>query len=385
MDELAATFVPSPADQARSIGLDSERWMDERSREGFTPIAYFFNTSRQTPKYGLMFSANSGYKPVSPEDRKVLEEHAKDGLDIIFYQCMSSFPGGFDTEASAGLAAYETVAYWAGAMKSLENSGYDVRAVIVDEASALQQSSSLGLSNGNVQATVSNLREYLGQHGAEDKVLVRPIADMFTSPHAAIFSGIDVEAMRRGKTEALEGVISSGQQTLEAARVRLLLGQLTARGMQELGLDPYLDDNGALPEELPLSALPRSVTGHIVDQVVELDTRMSLRGHLIEDAQARGTDLPELGVPGRHVMRAGTTKSLSRPSVRLVPNGRDARKQVVQVPYAIPTYSSEGSLEGFAKNVDLKSGRYGNAYNEYHRIYAQDGRPLALVAPVVAR
>ncbi len=381
IDEQVADFVLPPADQTRNMLYDSERWIDDRSCEDFTPISYFFNTSRKTPKYGLMFSANSGYLPVSPDERSALEIHAKEGLDIVFYQCMSSFPGGFDVESGVGLAAYETVAYWAGAMCSLETSGYDVRAIIVDEASALQKSAALGLGNGNAQATVASLRDYLGQHGVEDKVLVRPIAEMFTSLHAEALKEIDIDAIRVSKVEYLENIISSDQQTMEAARVRLLLGQLTAGGAVDLGLDTFLDDNGVLPEATPLSALPHEVMDHIVGQVVELDTKMTLRSVLIEDAKSRGTDLPELGMPGRHIMRAGTTKSLSRPSVRLVPQGRDARKQVVQVPYAIPTYGSDGSLQGFARNVDLRSGRYGDAYNDYRRIYAEGGKPVALVAP----
>jgi hypothetical protein len=382
--DLVSDFVTSPSQQADIIKLDSEQWLEERSRDGFTPIDYFLNTSRKTPQYGLMYSANSGYLPIGPEERRTLEANAKDGLDIVFYQCMSSFPGGFNVESSAGLAAYETVAYWAGVMSVFKNDGYDVRAIIVDEASALLPSEPLGINDEGIRATVSDLKSYLDQHSVDDRVLVRPIADMFSSAHASSLSDIDIAAIRMQKTHVLEEAISMDEKTIATARVRLLIGQLSSIGTQQLGLEPYLDENGVVPETIPLSVLPRDAARHIIGQVVELDTKMSLRSLLIGDAEIRGTCLPELGETNRHTMRAGTTKSLERPSVRLVPNGRDSRKQVVQVPYAIPAYDYIKSLQGFARNVDLKSGRYGDAYNEYGQIYAENGRPLALIAPSVS-
>jgi hypothetical protein len=379
--ELVDRIVQPPAEQAKTIGVDSDRWVEERTRDGFTKTDYFFNTSQKSPKFGLMFSAKSGYMGISQDERRILDEEAKEGLDVVFYQCLSSFPGGLDIKAGIGLGAYETVSYWSGVMKALEQGGYDTRAIIVDEASALKNGSTLGIEPGTADATVQALQSYLDVNNVSDRVLIRPIADMFDSSHARALNNVDVAAIRTEKTDQLEGAIASGEQTVATSRVRLLLGQLTIAGAQEVGLYPYLNETGTLPENIGLDQLPQSVIRHIVSQVVDFDTHMTLRSYLIEDAVKNGTDLPELGLPGRHVMRAGTTKSTSRPSVRLIPNGRDRRKQIVQLPYAIPTYNADGTIEGLARNVDLKSGRYGNAYNSYNRISASDGRPLALVAP----
>ena len=203
---------------------------------------------------------------------------------------------------------------------------------------------------------------------------------MFASSHATVLGEISIEALRKSRAKALEADISSGAKTVGTARVRILLDQLTISAAQELGLAAYFDDTGLLPKELPLSALPCEAVSYIVSRSAEIETLMALRDYLIKDAQNRGTDLPELGVPGRHVMRAGTTKIPGRPSVRLAPNGRDAAGQVIQLPYAIPTYGSDGSLSGFAKNVHLKSGVYGNMYDGYHGVCAENGRLLTIHA-----